>query len=56
VTAGSINIGSGKFVVDTSGNVEILSATTGERMEVRNTGVKVYDAGGNLRVELGLLS
>jgi hypothetical protein len=56
ITAGSINIGSGKFVVDTSGNVEILSATSGERMEVRNTGVKVYDASGNLRVELGLLT
>jgi hypothetical protein len=56
ITAGSVNIGSGKFVVDTSGNVEILSATSGERMEVRNTGVKVYDASGNLRVELGLLT
>jgi len=56
ITAGSIDIGSGKFKVNTSGDVEILSATTGERMEVRNTGVKVYDAGGNLRVELGLLT
>lgn len=56
VTAGSIDIGSGKFTVSTAGNVEIRSATTGERTEIRNDSVRVYDAGGVLRVELGDLT
>jgi hypothetical protein len=56
ITAGSIDIGSGKFTVSTVGAVEIRSATTGERTEIANEGVKVYDAGGVLRVELGELA
>jgi hypothetical protein len=56
ITAGSIDIGSGQFSVDTSGNVEIRSDTTGERTEITNEGVKVYDSGGVLRVELGDLT
>jgi hypothetical protein len=56
ITAGSIDIGGGKFTVSTAGAVEIRSATTGERTEITNEGVKVYDAGGVLRVELGELA
>ena len=55
ITAGSIDIGGGKFTVDTSGNVEIRSATTGERTQMTNEGVYTYDAGGIVRVELGKL-
>jgi hypothetical protein len=56
ITAGSIDIGGGQFVVDEDGNVEIRSDTSGERTEITNEGVLVYDSGGILRVELGLLS
>lgn len=56
VTAGSIDIGGGQFAVDEDGNVQIRSAATGQRTEISNTGVKVYNADGDLVVELGLLS
>jgi hypothetical protein len=56
VTAGSINIGSGKFDVDSSGNVTIRSAATGARLEVTNSVIRVYDAAGVLRVKLGNLA
>lgn len=56
ITAGSLNIGSSKFVVDTSGNVTIKSATTGARLEIYNDKIKVYDASSVLRVQLGDLS
>lgn len=55
VTAGSITIGSGTtFAVDTGGNVSIKSATSGQRLELTNSLLKVYDSGGTLRVELGI--
>jgi hypothetical protein len=55
ITAGSMNIGSGKFTVDASGNTTIRSATTGARLEISNNVIKVFDAAGQLRVELGEL-
>ncbi len=56
VTAGSINIGSGKFQVDEAGNVIIESGTAGARMVIQNNVIKVYDSNNVLRVKLGDLS
>lgn len=56
VTAGSMNIGSGKFQVDEAGNVIIQSGTAGARMVVQNNVIKVYDSNNVLRVKLGDLS
>lgn len=56
INAGSIDIGSGKFSVDPSGNVTIRSATSGERLEITNSRVRVYDASGTLRVKIGNLA
>lgn len=55
VTAGSLNINN-KFIVDSSGNTTIQSALTGERMEIRNNVIKVFDSSGVLRVQIGNLS
>jgi hypothetical protein len=55
MTAGSININN-KFTVDSSGNAEIKSATSGARMEIKNNVIKVFDASGTLRVQIGDLS
>lgn len=55
VTAGSLNINS-KFIVDSSGNTTIQNATTGARMEIKNNVIKVFDASGVLRVQIGDLS
>jgi hypothetical protein len=52
ITGASLNVNN-KFVVDTSGNVDIKSATTGARMEIKNNVLKVYDAAGVLRVKIG---
>jgi hypothetical protein len=54
ITAGSLNIGDGKFTVDTSGNVKIKGTGTA-RMEISNETIKVYDTSGALRVQLGNL-
>lgn len=56
VTAGSIDIGGGKFAVDSAGNATIRSGTTGQRLEVTNNVIRVYDASGVLRVKIGDLS
>lgn len=56
VTAGSIDIGGGKFSVASDGTTIIRNATTGARLEVRSNVIKVYDASGVLRVKLGDLS
>jgi hypothetical protein len=55
ITAGSMNIGSGKFSVDSSGNVTIKNAVTGNRLEIQNDVIKVYDAVGTVRVQIGQL-
>jgi hypothetical protein len=56
ITAGSIDIGSGKFKVNSQGDVEIKSSATGARMEVKNNVIKVFDSAGTLRVKIGDLS
>jgi hypothetical protein len=55
VTAGSLNINN-KFIVDASGNTTIQNATTGARLFIANNVIKVYDASGVLRVQIGDLS
>jgi len=50
-----MNIGSGKFSVDSSGNVTIKNAVTGNRLEIKNDVIKVYDAAGTVRVQIGQL-
>ena len=57
ITGGSINIGSGKFKVESNGTTTITSSTSGARVEIKNNVIKVYD--GTLtspRVQLGNLS
>lgn len=55
MTAGSININN-KFTVDASGNTAIRSGTSGARMEIANNVIKVFDASGVLRVQIGDLA
>lgn len=55
VTAGSLSINN-KFIVDPSGNTTIQSGTSGARMEIRNNAIKVFDAAGTLRVQIGDLT
>jgi hypothetical protein len=55
ITAGSLNINN-KFIVDSSGNTTIQNATTGARLFIANNVIKVFDAGGVLRVQIGDLS
>jgi hypothetical protein len=54
ITAGSLNINN-KFTVDSSGNTTVRSSTTGERLEIRNNTIIVYDANNNVRVLIGQL-
>lgn len=44
------------FIVDTQGQMAVASATTGARMEMKNNVIKVYDANGVLRVQIGDLT
>lgn len=55
VTAGSLSINN-KFIVDPSGNTTIQSGTSGARMEIKNNAIKVFDASGTLRVQIGDLT
>jgi hypothetical protein len=55
LTAGSISLGTG-FGVSASGAITLKSATTGARLEIVNDVIRVYDAGGVLRVKLGNLA
>jgi hypothetical protein len=57
ISAGSINIGSGKFTVASDGTTTIKSSATGARVEIKNNVIKVYDGTlSNPRVQLGNLS
>ena len=55
ITAGSLNINN-KFIVDSSGGTTIQSGTTGARLYIANNVIKVFDAAGTLRVQIGDLS
>lgn len=54
MTAGSININN-RFTVNTAGAVSISSASTGARLEIANNVIKVFDASGVKRVQIGNL-
>ena len=53
VTAGSMNINS-RFQVGTDGTIVIRSSTSGQRMEINNSLIRVYDANNVERVRLGI--
>jgi hypothetical protein len=55
ITAGNLNINN-KFIVDAAGNTTIQNATTGARLFIANNVIKVFDASGVLRVQIGDLS
>lgn len=38
------------------GTLDVKSASSGERVEITNLGIKVYDAQGNMRVNIGVLT
>lgn len=53
--AGSIQLGTG-FSASSSGAITIKSGTSGERVEIYNDVIKVFDSTGTLRVKLGNLA
>lgn len=53
IVGGSMNINN-RFIVSSAGNVTIRSATSGQRTEMSNTGGRVYDSSGRLRVRWGI--
>ena len=55
ITGGSLNINS-RFVVDSNGNVTLSSATSGARLVIQNSVIKVYDANDIKRVQIGDLT
>jgi len=53
VTAGNINI-QNRFKVSSTGEVEIKTANTLQRLVITNSKIEVYDANNKLRVRLGI--
>lgn len=53
ITAGSLNINN-RFIVAADGTTTIRSSTSGQRTELDNQQVRVYDSAGTLRVRLGI--
>jgi len=53
VTAGNINI-QNRFKVSSTGEVEIKTANTLQRLVITNSKIEVYDANNQLRVRLGI--
>lgn len=53
ITAGSLNI-NGRFIVDANGTTTIRSAASGQRTELDNQQMRVYDSNGVMRVRLGI--
>ncbi|MDO5686751.1 MAG: phage tail protein [Neisseria sp.] len=56
IIGGSLNIGSGRFTVNSAGQVSISAAAGNVGMKVTNERIDVYDDAGRLRVRLGKLS
>lgn len=55
IRSGSLNINN-RFIVNTDGSTTIQSATSGARTVITNSSIRVYDAGGTLRVKIGDLA
>jgi hypothetical protein len=53
INAGSLNINN-RFIVAADGSTTIRSATSGQRTELDNQQMRVYDAAGVMRVRLGI--
>lgn len=53
INAGSLNINN-RFVVSADGSTTIRSATSGQRTELDNQQMRVYDSAGVMRVRLGI--
>lgn len=53
IKGGSLNINN-LFTVSAAGSVVIKNAASGQRLEISNSVIQVYDSGGVLRVRLGL--
>ncbi len=53
INAGSLNI-NGRFIVAADGSTTIRSGTSGQRMELDNQQMRVYDGNGVMRVRLGI--
>ena len=57
-----MNAANGIFYMDLAGNLvykgvlNVKSATSGQRMEITNSSIKIYDSAGTLRVNQGDLS
>ena len=56
INGGNINIGNGRFSVNSSGNVSIAASSGNVGLKITNDKLEVYDESGNLRVKLGKLS
>jgi hypothetical protein len=54
IAAPGLTINNG--VATFTGSLNVKSADTGARMEVTNDAIKVYDASGTLRVQIGNLA
>jgi hypothetical protein len=55
ILGGALNINN-RFLVDSSGNVTILSSSSGARLVITSSTILVYDASDVLRVRLGIWS
>lgn len=53
ITGGSLSI-NGKFIVDSSGNCTIRSGTSGQRLDITNSLIRLYDASNTLRMRIGM--
>ena len=53
IDTGTINVSNVNISGTTSTGLNIKSADSGERMEITNDSIKVYDNSGTLRVHIG---
>jgi multidrug efflux pump subunit AcrA (membrane-fusion protein) len=53
ITAGSINVNN-KFIMGTDGSIVIRSSTTGQRLEITSSLIRVFDGNNVERVRLGI--
>lgn len=55
VSTGTIDVSNVNISGTSASGLDIRSASSGERMEIKNESIKVYDASGRLRVHIGNL-
>ncbi|WP_439259478.1 phage tail protein [Lonepinella sp. BR2930] len=54
INGGSLNIGNGRFSVNSAGAVTIRNSTSNVGMVINNNNIIVYDSNGKIRVRLGM--